>query len=175
VQDGCVSVAGVHEPTADRPAMPGYGIVAADEGPGLLPWSWATERLVSSHDYWVATVWPDGRPHVMPVWGAWIDDHLWFSSGGRSRKAKNLARDPRCTITTDNAYQPVVLEGIAERTVDLALIARFAATIDEKYGTSYGPEFYDPEQIESLRVRPTWVFALDEQDFTGTPTRWRFP
>ena len=46
--------------------MPGYGIVGPDEGRGLLPWSWAEERLIASHDYWVATVWPDGRPHVMP-------------------------------------------------------------------------------------------------------------
>ena len=54
------------EPNARRPYMPGYGIVGPGEGRGLLPWSWAEERLIASHDYWVATVWPDGRPHVMP-------------------------------------------------------------------------------------------------------------
>ena len=77
------------DPRAGRPYMPGYGIVGPDEGRGLLPWSWAEERLIASHDYWVATVWPDGRPHVMPVWGIWHDESVWFSSSahGRARPA----------------------------------------------------------------------------------------
>jgi len=60
------------EPSASRPYMPGYGLLDAAQGAGLLPWSWAVERLQRSHDYWVATVRPDGRPHVMPVWGVWM-------------------------------------------------------------------------------------------------------
>ncbi|TME13797.1 MAG: pyridoxamine 5'-phosphate oxidase, partial [Chloroflexi bacterium] len=52
-------------PIASRPHMPGYGILGAGEGTGLLPWSWAQERLEQSHDYWVATSGADGRPHVM--------------------------------------------------------------------------------------------------------------
>lgn len=70
--------------------MPGYGILPADEGTGLLPWSWAQQRLSSSVNYWLASVWPDGRPHVMAVWGVWDGLLLWFSSGGRSRKTRNL-------------------------------------------------------------------------------------
>ncbi len=61
------------EPIASRPHMPGYGVVGAEEGSGLLPWSWARSRLEHSRNYWVATTWPDGRPHVMPVWGVWQD------------------------------------------------------------------------------------------------------
>ena len=53
---------GVSEPEAKRPYMPGYGVGGPDEGTGLLPWSWATERLTSSHDYWVATVRPTAGP-----------------------------------------------------------------------------------------------------------------
>jgi hypothetical protein len=49
--------------------MPGYGIAGPEEGSGLLHWSWAAERLAAARNYWVATVWPHGRPHVMPVWG----------------------------------------------------------------------------------------------------------
>ncbi|HLY82411.1 MAG TPA: pyridoxamine 5'-phosphate oxidase family protein, partial [Acidimicrobiales bacterium] len=89
------------EPTASRPYMPGYGIVGPDQGTGLLPWSWANERLTASHDYWLATVRPDGRPHVMPVWGVWQDGHIWFSSSGASRKTQNLAVNRRAAITTD--------------------------------------------------------------------------
>src|SRR2546423_12073503 len=101
------------EPTASRPYMPGYGLVDAGQGSGLLPWSWAVDRLQRSHDYWLATSRPDGRPHVMPVWGVWMHDALWFSSSRGSRKTRNLLARPQCAITTDNAYEPVVIDGEA--------------------------------------------------------------
>ena len=47
--------------------MPGYGV--PDDVGGLLPWSWAEERLVSNRNYWVVTVDADHHPHAMPVWG----------------------------------------------------------------------------------------------------------
>ncbi len=59
-------------------------------------------RLVRSHDYWLATVKPSSAPHLMPVWGVWHEDHLWFSSSKGSRKARNLAAEPRCSISTDD-------------------------------------------------------------------------
>ena len=74
--------------------MPGYGTLPAEQGTGLLPWSWAKERLARSHDYWLATVMPSGAPHLMPVWAVWHDDSLWFSSANGSRKARNLAAEP---------------------------------------------------------------------------------
>src|SRR5688572_33508305 len=99
---------------ASRPYMPGYGTLGPDEGSGLLPWSWAEERLVASHDYWVTSTWPDGRPHVTPVWGAWFDDAVWFGCGLGSRKAKNLRERSACAIATDKPAEPVVVEGAAE-------------------------------------------------------------
>jgi hypothetical protein len=109
--------------------MPGYGLLDAAQGAGLLPWSWAVERLERSHDYWVATVDGDGRPHVMPVWGVWTDDALWFSSSRGSRKARNLAANAHCAITTDNAYEPVVIEGEAALIDGPAAIGTFVAEI----------------------------------------------
>jgi PPOX class probable F420-dependent enzyme len=154
--------------------MPGYGIRPPDEGTGLLPWSWAVERLARSHDHWVATTCSDGRPHVMPVWGTWVDGRLWFSSARRSRKARNLERDPRCTVTTDDALEPVVLEGVAERVVDMAAVARFLAASNEKYAQSYGIDFLDPEVNATFAVTPSKVIGLLEADFAGSPTRWTF-
>ena len=153
--------------------MPGYGIVGPEEGSGLLPWSWAEERLRRSHDYWVATTWPDGRPHVMPVWGVWHDGCLWFSSSLRSRKARNLLADPRCAVTTDNALEPVVVEGAADRVTDLAPIAGMLDVLNAKYETRYGVDFLDPAVNATFRVRPTWAFGLREDDFAGSPTRWQ--
>src|SRR6266702_3335537 len=89
-------------PRVSRPYMPGYGIAGPTEGSGLLHWSWAAERLTAARNYWVATVWPDGRPHVMPVWGMWDDSTLWFTSSTGSRKVRNLTADPRCCVTTED-------------------------------------------------------------------------
>jgi PPOX class probable F420-dependent enzyme len=154
--------------------MPGYGLRPATEGIGLLPWSWARQRLERSHDYWVATTWPDGRPHVMPVWGVWANDAIWFSSSRGSRKARNLAVNPRCVLTTDNAFEPVVVEGGAELHDDSTSIESFVARINAKYQTDYGIDFFDPAHNACFEVHPTWVFGLTEDDFTGSPTRWRF-
>ena len=81
-------------PRASRPHIPEYGVDAGNEG--LLPWSWAVERIERSRSYWLSTVRTDGRPHAMPVWAVWLDDALLFSTGAKSRKALNLARSPHC-------------------------------------------------------------------------------
>ena len=161
-------------PVPSRPHMPGYGIVPADGGAGLLHWTWATERLVESHDFWVATVHRDGRPHVMPVWGVWRHGALWFSSSVRSRKYRNLCADPRCTATTDDPHHPVVLEGHVTIVTDAAEIGRFLDASNAKYAVSYEPDFLDPAVNATFRLDPDWAFALDDEDFTGTPTRWTF-
>jgi hypothetical protein len=162
-------------PVSDRPAMPGYGVLPADQGSGLLPWSEAERRLTVSHDYWCATIGRGGRPHVMPVWGVWLDGRLWFSSGLRSRKARNLAADPRCTMTTDDAQNPVVLEGVAARVTDRDGIARFLDAMNARYDAGMTAEFLDPAVNGTYAVRPERAFAITHEDFTGSPTRWSFP
>jgi len=152
--------------------MPGYGVVGPAEGNGLLPWSWADAHLRASHDYWVATIGAEGAPHVMPVWGVWDGAVLWFSSALGSRKARNLARDPRATVTTDLAREPVVVEGTVERTRDGAEIASFLTEMNAKYEVDYEIDFLDPEVNGTFGLRPRRVFGLVESDFTGSPTCW---
>jgi PPOX class probable F420-dependent enzyme len=154
--------------------MPGYGILPADEGSGLLTWGEAERRLTVAHDYWLATVRPDGGPHVMPVWGVWLAGRLWFSTGRASRKARNLAAEPRCTLTTDDARDPVVLEGVAERVTDPDGIAAFVAVVNAKYDAGLTVGFQDPAVNGTFAVRPVRVFALSGTDFPGSPTRWTF-
>jgi PPOX class probable F420-dependent enzyme len=154
--------------------MPGYGIAGPGEGGGLLDWSWAEDRLRSSRNYWLATVRPDGRPHVMPVWAVWIDGALWFSSGRRSRKARNLLEDPRGVITTEDAADPVVVEGEAVLVYDPPALEALLAAMNAKYRTDYTMELLDPAVNAAFRFRPRWAFALRSDDFTGSPTRWTF-
>ena len=160
------------EPTAGRPYMPGYGIQGPDEGMGLLPWTWAVERLTASHDYWVATVRPNDAPSVMPVWGTWMESAVWFSSSPGSRRARNLTANPRCTVTTDDAADPVVVEGTAERVTDPEAVEAYTAVTNEKYQVDYSADFYAENAL--FAVRPHVVLALSHDDFTGSPTRWTF-
>ena len=160
------------ETRASRPYMPGYGLLGPDEGTGLLPWPWAEQRLTSSRNYWVVSVWPDGRPHAMPVWGLWHEGAFWFSSSKGSRKARNLAAEPRCVVTTEDASDPVVMEGSAELVTDLDALATMLALENAKYDTNYTIELLDPDVNAVYRVRPRWAFGLRQDDFTGSPTRW---
>jgi hypothetical protein len=160
--------------TVARPYMPGYGVLPANEGSGLLPWSWAEERLRSSRNYWLVSTWPDGRPHAMPVWGMWHQDEFWFSSSKPSRKAKNLIANPRCVVTTEDASNPVVVEGTASLVTPPEELALMLALENAKYATNYGVEMLDPAVSASFRVKPRWAFGLQAGDFTGSPTRWDF-
>ena len=143
-------------------------------GSGLLSWGWAVQQLAASRNFWLATRWPDGRPHVMPVWAVWDGTALWFSGGLHSRKVQNLLVDPRCVATTEDTLNPVVIEGTASRIDDDEAKRKFLDLINGKYDTVYESDFLDPATTAVLRLRPTWAFSLIQDDFTGSPTRWRF-
>lgn len=162
----------MNEPHASRPFMPGYGVQGSNEGTGLLPWGWAEERLTASRNYWVISLWPDGRPHAMPVWGVWDRRYLWFSSGGRSRKTRNLVADPRCVVAVENATDPLIMEGYAEVVKEVDPLAEVLALINGKYSTDYSMELMDPGVNTTFRVRLHWAFGLVGDDFEGSPTRW---
>ena len=161
------------EPRASRPIMPGYGIADAAASKGLLPWKWARERLTKSHNYWIATTYPDGRPHVMVIWGLWLDEKFYFSTGGQSRKARNLAANPRCVISTEKSAEAVIVEGVAELipvVYDPAFLKKFIRLYKKKYDWKI-----DGNEGNIYAVHPRMAFGLFEKDFTGAATRWQFP
>lgn len=62
----------------------------------------------------LASVLPDGSPHVVPLWIGTHDDRIVFLTGPDSRKARNLRRDPRVALSItppDDAFTPVVIRG----------------------------------------------------------------
>jgi hypothetical protein len=99
---------------------------------------------------------------------------LWFSSANGSRKARNLSTDTRCTVSTDNPQEPVVVHGRAERITSPGALAAMLAAENAKYRTDYGPEMVDPARSSVYALLPDWVFALDASDFAGSPTRFTF-
>src|SRR5918912_177072 len=104
-------------PVAGRPRMPkGYGIRTDDEG--QLPWIWAEERLADARNYWIATTSPNRTPHVMPVWGVWLDGAVCFGTDRQSRKARNLAANPAVAVHLESGDEVVVLHGPAVKVTD---------------------------------------------------------
>lgn len=154
--------------------MPGYGLPKGTRG--LLPWSWAERRLQKSHNYWITTVKPDGTPHTMVVWGLWRDGVFLFSTGRQSRKARNLAENPRCVVCTEQADQAVIVEGIAEVTVDVELRRSFLKRTERKYDFDMSGFEADILSLKEpiYAVRPVMVFGLDEKKSLNAATRWRF-
>ncbi len=156
-------------PQASRPDMPEYGLLDADEGRGLLPWRWAEERLEKSHNYWVSTTRPDGRPHVAAVWGVWLDNAFYFSSGRFTRKARNLARNASCVVCTESAAEAVIVEGAAQWVSGVKTLKQLEPVYQKKYASAY------PSESNIYAVLPKVVFGFieDESEFSGSATRWR--
>jgi hypothetical protein len=157
--------------------MPGYGLPEGDKG--LLPWRWAEQRLKSSHNYWITTVKTDGSaqssPHTMVVWGLWQDGRFLFSTGSKSRKARNLAQNANCVVCTEHAHEAVIVEGIAE-IAGVPARRKFLPTYERKYKFDMSGMKQDILSMQEpvFAVRPCAVFGFWEKHFVGKSTRWRF-
>lgn len=157
------------EPIPGRPGFSSsYGISADPEG--MLPWSWAEERLLAARNYWVSSTRENGAPHAAPVWGLWIDDGVVFGTSRRSRKAENLERDPRAVVHLESGDEVVLLEGEVETIV---LDDRLAEAYEAKYQFRPNPETAEGELW--CRLRPAIAAAWRESDYTKSATRFTFP
>lgn len=68
-------------------------------------------RLESERNIWMATVRPDGRPHLVPVWYVWHNDKIWISTPDSTVKVKNLKQNNRISVALEDGNKPVILEG----------------------------------------------------------------
>ena len=105
---------------------------------GLPPVQWAAvkEKLEAgsapapdahnSRTTWLTTLNEDGSPHVTAVGAIWLDGTYWFQTGESTRKARNVERDPRCSIAVSIRDADMVLEGDAVRVTEHERVARAA-------------------------------------------------
>lgn len=80
----------------------------------------------NSRTTWLATLNEDGGPHVTPVGALWLDGTFWFQTGRGTRKSRNLARDPRCSLAISIRDADLVVEGDASRVTAPDVVARLA-------------------------------------------------
>ena len=167
-----------HPMVADRPSMPeGYGV--PDGTDGLLPWPVVESRLRDSTSYWMATTRPDGRPHVVPRWGVWLDGRLYYDGSPTTVHATNLRGNPHCVLHLEDGTRAAILEGTsgAASSPGLELGGRIAAEMDRKYGAQgYSPaaDSWEGEAAGGLCVFVP-VKGLAWHDFPKDVTRFRFP
>src|SRR4051794_26207217 len=105
---------------------------------GLPPVDWTTviEKLDAgsapapdahnARTTWLATVNEDGSAHMTAVGAVWLDGTFWFQTGGHTRKSRNVARDPRCSIAVSIRDADLVFEGDATPVTDPGSVARVA-------------------------------------------------
>lgn len=157
-------------------------------GAGAMPWSRAIEALGTGSlsaeaACFLGTVRPDGRPHAAAVGVAECDGDLYFTSGPRTRKARNLAANPACTLSLRLPGIDLVVEGEAERVTDPPTIDRVTALYRdggwpaERDGDAitapYSAQSAGPPPWQLYRLRPATVFGVGLREPFGA-SRWRF-
>jgi nitroimidazol reductase NimA-like FMN-containing flavoprotein (pyridoxamine 5'-phosphate oxidase superfamily) len=159
-------------PQATRPHFP-TGYLEAPQG--FVPWEQVSRELAEALHYWFCSVQPDGRPHVVPKWGAWVDEHFYCDGSSETRHARNIAVNPAVAVHLENGERVVILNGhcrtLSKPTPDLA--AKIAAAYTNKYALlGYSPQ---PDQWDNgglFEVTPISVLAWTK--FTEDPTKFTF-
>ncbi|MBK8078639.1 MAG: pyridoxamine 5'-phosphate oxidase family protein [Kineosporiaceae bacterium] len=164
-------------PARDRPIMPeGYGVPETDDG--LVEWSAVEQLLVEAPQYWMSTTRADGRPHVVPRWGIWLDGHFLYDGSPATVHARNLGDNPHCALHIGDGWEAVIVEGVSRASEPVAgeLGQRVAAELGRKYGErGYAPsaDAWSGPDAGGLRVF-TPHKAMAWFAFPGDVTRFHF-
>jgi hypothetical protein len=177
------------EPKAER-NLDGYGAPP-------IPWRSVRERLEQGfsqgpgsggpdrHTCWLATVRPDGRPHVMALGVLWVDGAFYFNAGAATRKAQNLAHNPHCVLTVAMHDFDSIVEGKAVKVTDPTTARRIAEAYraqgweasvrdgEVSLTADYSASSAGPPPWDVYEVTPETMFAVGMVDPYGA-TRWRF-
>jgi hypothetical protein len=157
-------------------------------GSDELPWNRPHDILASGPPtsditHFLGTMRPDGRPHAAGVGAIWLDGNLYFTSGPGTQKSRNLAANPRCTISVREEGIDLVFEGEAARVTDAAILERAAAIYresgwpaeveDEAFTAPYSAPSAGPPPWHLYRLTYQTVFGVATAEPYGA-TRWRF-
>jgi pyridoxine/pyridoxamine 5'-phosphate oxidase len=155
-----------------------------------IPWSRARDLLDQLHEssanktIWLATVRPDGRPHVAGVGALWLDDKFYVVSGEGTRKSRNLAANPNCVLSVSLPGLDLVVEGTAAKVTDDATLQRLAeryaaqgwpAQVENGALTApYSAPSAGPPPWHLYVVTPRTVFGVGSSGAMPGAMRWRF-
>lgn len=160
------------QPKVSRPKFPpGY----LENPTGFVEWSQVEARLAQAKNYWLCSVHPENRPHVIPKWGVWVNDRFYFDGSPETRHARNIALNPRVALHLESGENVVVIEGTARALGKPA--AELAQQVAAAYSTKYAADGYAPEPDQwdaggLFEITPH--SALAWTSFTDDPTKFLF-
>lgn len=151
----------------------------SEPGAAVVAWPTVDRLLAESEMFWLSTVRRDGRPHVAPLPAMWLDGRLHFCTRAHEQKARNLAANPHCVLTTGtNTYRSgldVVVEGTAAQVSDHAVLTRLAAMWRDKLDWPFevvDGAFRDPgaedHRAPVFAVTPAKVLAFSKAPYGQT-------
>lgn len=110
-------------------------------------------RLQKEHNLWLATVRPNGAPHLVPIWFVWAAGKIYLCTGADSVKVRNLMQNPRVSLALEDGNQPVVIEGLAQPigAAPKPVIEAFQKKYD--WNISTDTEYNQVVEIEPQRMR----------------------
>ena len=155
-----------------------------------LPWSRARAMLDGTRteighgsSWFLSTVRPDGRPHAAGVGVFWDDEKLWFTSGPRTRKSRDIAENANVVLSVALKGLDLVVEGTATRVTDVVALERFAKIARAQGWPAHVADgALTAEYSAPSAGRPPWylyvvtpvsAFGVATAEPNGA-TRWRF-
>lgn len=160
------------EPQVTRPIFPpGY----VNKPGAMLAWARVQTQLATAKNYWLCSVRPNGRPHVIPKWAVWVGGKIYFDGSPETRHARNIAANPHVSLHLESGDQAVIVEGTT------AAIARpapeLAQQVAEAYRLKYAAFGYAPNADQwdggglfeiTMRTVIAWT------SFANDPTKFVF-
>jgi hypothetical protein len=152
-----------------------------------IPWSRALAALDSGEPEkstrFLATMRPDGRPHLAGVGALWDNGKVYVVSGPTTQKSRNLAENPQCAVAMSFTGIDLVIEGVATRVTDDATLQRLAKRYADQgwparvengaFTYDYSAPSAGPPPWYLYAITPTTIYGVLSED-PGGATRWRF-
>lgn len=160
----------MNSPKVSRPTFPkGY----VEHPKSFIEWDWVEKQLTKSKHYWLCSVRPNGHPHVVPRWGAFIDNKFYYDGSPETRHARNILENPYVTLNLESGEKAIILEGTSRPAEKPSpeFGQRLAQAIGGKYsalGYSPKPDQWDEGGLYVFTPRQciTW------SSFTENPTKF---
>jgi hypothetical protein len=155
-----------------RPKFPkGY----VDKPVSYLTWDWVATRLTESENYWLCSVRPDSRPHVIPRWAVFVDGRIYYDGSPETRHSRNIEVNPHVSVHLENGTEAIMLEGTS-RTAEKPtpeLSRKLSEQYKQKYKTfGYAPEPNAWDEGGLYVFTPRQCIAWSK--FTEDPTKFVF-
>lgn len=157
-------------------------------GSAPLPWSRPHDLLTAGPiqpdiPFFLGTVGPNNHPHIAGIGAIWIDGDIYFTTGPETRKARNLAANPVCTIAARLPGIDLVLEGTATRVTDAPTLEEAARVYraggwpaevaDDALTAPYSAPSAGPPPWNLYRLIFHTAIGVANAEPSGA-TRWRF-